>query len=75
MMGWKHPVSETLCSLEYLTIDKVQKPSNPNCHTPSSETFRICLALSCIVAMRHEDMLQLFVENRKTTINVSGLAM
>jgi hypothetical protein len=37
------PVSETLCSLEYRTVDKVQKPSNPECHTPSSEPFRICV--------------------------------
>jgi hypothetical protein len=33
------PVSETPCSLEYWTIDKVQKPVNPDFHTPSSEHF------------------------------------
>jgi hypothetical protein len=27
--------------LEYRTMDKVQKPSNPECYTPSSEPFRI----------------------------------
>jgi hypothetical protein len=35
------PVSETLCSLEYWTMDKVQKPSNLECYKPSSEPFRI----------------------------------
>jgi hypothetical protein len=30
-----YPVSETLCSLEYWTIGKVQKPSNTECYTPS----------------------------------------
>jgi hypothetical protein len=32
-----------LCSLEYQTMDKVRKPSNPECYTPSSEPFRIYL--------------------------------
>jgi hypothetical protein len=27
--------------LEYLKMDKVQKPSNPKCYNPSSEPFRI----------------------------------
>jgi hypothetical protein len=27
--------------LEYWTMDKVQKPSNPECYTPLSESFRI----------------------------------
>jgi hypothetical protein len=27
--------------LEFQTMDKVQKTSNPECHTPSSEPFRI----------------------------------
>jgi hypothetical protein len=27
--GWKHPLSETLCSLEYRTVDEAQKPINP----------------------------------------------
>jgi hypothetical protein len=35
------PVSETSCSLEYLMMEKVQKPSNSVCYTPSSEPFRI----------------------------------
>jgi hypothetical protein len=35
------PVSKMLCSLEYWTMDKVQKPSNPKCYTPSTEPFRI----------------------------------
>jgi hypothetical protein len=29
-----------LCSLEYWAMDKVQKPSNPACYTPSSGPFR-----------------------------------
>jgi hypothetical protein len=29
------PVPETLCSLEYRTVDKVQKPSNPECYRQS----------------------------------------
>jgi hypothetical protein len=28
-------------SLEYRTMEKVQKPSNSECYTPSSEPFRI----------------------------------
>jgi hypothetical protein len=35
------PVSETSCSLEYQTMEKVRKPSNYVCYTPSSEPFRI----------------------------------
>jgi hypothetical protein len=35
------PVSETSCSLEYQTMEKVQKPSNSVCYAPSSEPFRI----------------------------------
>jgi hypothetical protein len=27
--------------LEYQTMDKVQKPSNPECYTPPPEPFRI----------------------------------
>jgi hypothetical protein len=34
-------VSETACLLEYRTMGKVQKPSDPECYTPSSEPFRI----------------------------------
>jgi hypothetical protein len=64
-------------SLEYWTMDKVQKPSHPKCHTPSSEPFRIYLILSCILVMKHKAtlMLHLFLEHKTTTINVSGLAM
>jgi hypothetical protein len=29
------------------TMDKVQKPSNPELYTPSSEPFRICLVSHC----------------------------
>lgn len=29
-----------LCSFEYQMMDKVQKSSNPECYTPSSETFK-----------------------------------
>jgi hypothetical protein len=34
------PVSETLCYLDYQTMDKIQKPSNPECYTSSSESSR-----------------------------------
>jgi hypothetical protein len=29
----KNPVSKTLCSSEYMTMDRVQKPSNPKTQT------------------------------------------
>jgi hypothetical protein len=35
------PIFETLCSIEYGTMDKVQKLSNPKCYTPSSELLKI----------------------------------
>jgi hypothetical protein len=35
------PLSEMLYFLEYRTMDKAQKPNNPECHTPSSKPFRI----------------------------------
>jgi hypothetical protein len=38
------PVSETSCSLDY-QMEKVQKPSNSVCYTPSSEPFRIFVLL------------------------------
>jgi hypothetical protein len=37
------PVSQKHCFFSYLELramDKVQKPSNSECHTPSSESFR-----------------------------------
>jgi hypothetical protein len=39
--GWEEtdPISETLCSLEHQTMEKVQKPTNSVCYTPSSESF------------------------------------
>jgi hypothetical protein len=37
------PVSETLCSLEYRTTDKVKNASNSDCYAPLSEPFRIYL--------------------------------
>jgi hypothetical protein len=40
------PVSETLCSLVF-RIPEVQKPSNSECCTPSSERFIIYLFLIC----------------------------
>jgi hypothetical protein len=41
------PVFETLCVfLEYQTMEKVQKLSNPDCNTPSSEPFKINLQLN-----------------------------
>jgi hypothetical protein len=36
----EHPCKETSCSLEYQTMEKVQKPSNSMCYAPSSEPFR-----------------------------------
>jgi hypothetical protein len=35
------PVSETLCSLEYRTMDKPLELSNPDYYTPSSKHFRM----------------------------------
>jgi hypothetical protein len=37
------PVSETLFAsyLEFLTMEKVWKPSDSECYTPSSEPFRV----------------------------------
>jgi hypothetical protein len=32
------------CVLEYWTMDKVQVPSSPECHIPSSEPFKVYLA-------------------------------
>jgi hypothetical protein len=34
--------SKILCSLEYWTVDKVQKPRNHECYTPSPEPFKTC---------------------------------
>jgi hypothetical protein len=39
------PVSETLCSLEFVGVpddERVKKPSIPEYYGPSSEAFRIC---------------------------------
>jgi hypothetical protein len=33
--------SQMLCSLDYQMMDSIQKPINPECYTPSSETFKI----------------------------------
>jgi hypothetical protein len=38
---WTDPISETLYSLEYRTMDNVQKPIHRESYTPSSESFRI----------------------------------
>jgi hypothetical protein len=40
-----YPVFETLWSLEYRPMDKVRKPSNPECYISSSEPFRIYLII------------------------------
>jgi hypothetical protein len=47
------PVSKTLCLLEYWTMDKIQKPSNP-------ENQKKCLSsmLCCLVLMKVEDSTQ-----------------
>jgi hypothetical protein len=37
-----NPVSETLCSLEYRTMDTVQKPSNSD-ETESMKVWKVCL--------------------------------
>jgi hypothetical protein len=34
-------LQNVVCFLEYQTLDKDQKFSNPDCNTPSSEPFRI----------------------------------
>jgi hypothetical protein len=34
------PVSETSCSFKYRTMDKVHKPRNSLCYSPSSQPFR-----------------------------------
>jgi hypothetical protein len=34
------PVFETLCPLEYWTMDEVEKLINPECYTLSSESFK-----------------------------------
>jgi hypothetical protein len=34
------PVSKTLCSLEYRTMGKVQKASNPEFYTPFARTVK-----------------------------------
>jgi hypothetical protein len=42
--GWKQfqlPKRRVFYSLEYRTMGKVQKPSNPLCYTPSSEPFTV----------------------------------
>jgi hypothetical protein len=45
----RDPVSETLCSLKYRTIDKVQKPSNPECYIPSLEPLKIYHCQSSLI--------------------------
>jgi hypothetical protein len=42
------PVSETSCSLEYQTMEKVPKPSNSVCYIPSLEPFRIYRSIQSI---------------------------
>jgi hypothetical protein len=62
----KDPDAETLCSSEYRTMGKVQKPSNPECYTPSSKPSRIYLnfnIFSDISGETEENM------NRKQTLN------
>jgi hypothetical protein len=34
------PIPETLHLFEYWKMDKVQKPGNPECYIPSSQSFR-----------------------------------
>jgi hypothetical protein len=47
LMTETDPVSETLCSLEYRTMDKVQKLVIPNVihhpQTPTGPTYIICI--------------------------------
>jgi hypothetical protein len=50
------PVSETLCSLEYQTMEKVHTPSNSVCYTPSSEPFRFYSCLEIKEFIRHTSM-------------------
>jgi hypothetical protein len=44
-----HRVSETLCFLEYRTMDEVQKLSDSDCCTPSCEPFRRHTNILCPV--------------------------
>jgi hypothetical protein len=39
----RDPFSESLCSTEYRTMDKVEKASYPECYTASSESINIYL--------------------------------
>jgi hypothetical protein len=39
----KDAVFETLCFLEYRSMGKLQKPSNPECYTSTLEPFRVNL--------------------------------
>jgi c-di-GMP-related signal transduction protein len=40
--------------LKYRTVDKVQKPSNSECYTTSSEPFRIYLNNRCLFWEQYE---------------------
>jgi hypothetical protein len=42
----RDPVSETSCSLEYQTMERVQNPSNSVFYGPSSEPFRINISIA-----------------------------
>jgi hypothetical protein len=69
------PLSEMLCFLKYQTMDKAQEPSNPECYTPPSKPYRICLVQSSYYVVRpwvRDQSLSLCTERMKSgTMNHS----
>jgi hypothetical protein len=59
LMTETDPISETLCSLEYRTMDKGWNSRNPDCHRPSSESFRI-------FSFKNVVPLELLINSRRT---------
>jgi hypothetical protein len=55
------PKCRVLYSLEYQTMEKVQKPSNSVCYTPSSEPFRIWSSGCITWSLR-------YTSNKRTTV-------
>jgi hypothetical protein len=53
-------VAETSCSLEYRTIDRIQKLSNAECYTPSSEPFRIDMRITVFRDVKSRNLLDLY---------------
>jgi hypothetical protein len=49
------PVSERLCSLEFWTMDEVQKHSNPDYYIRESDPFRIDI-IPCLKLYLHDTL-------------------